>query len=489
MPGQEKIISQLYPKPRPIWAWVKRHHLAIIVGAVFLKQVALAFIIPVWQVPDETDHFQYVQTIVEQKVWPVFSNNPMPYSREVIDSFNAMAGNFHGRLPIFNRTVSYTTPENIPYRWAGSDSPPNNAALYGPAYYLYEAIPYLILYNTQIDTRLQAMRIWSSLLLVALVLVAYRVALRARSSQGFAAATAVIIGFHPMLGYVSAGVNNDALFNLLGGIAFGLLLVQRLPAGYRTAMFLGVLAGLTMATKQAGWIFIVAVAWKIWWAAGQTGLSVWRRIRLAATAVTVGSLVGASWSIISFLSGGNDFIRGTGLPIRTDTLPPTFWNIFSVDAIERTRLVFYRFWGSYGWSGSVLDHPSWAYQCIAAIGLISIIGLLAGKIFRRPDHEPLPFRQALWIGAGLWFLLDIFYRAIFWQRAMTYHTYTFPVQGRYYFVLIIPVVMILLYGLDRPWPLVKKPWVWAAATAGLLLLAGGALGLLLQWYNLSLPVT
>ncbi|GEM_PF-3056633 len=480
---------RLLASPQPFLVFIKRHHLAIILIAVFLKQLVLVWIVPPWQVPDEPAHFQYVQTIVEQGVWPIFTTGWTTYSRELIDSYNVMSKKYHGRVEIFNRTITYATPANISRRWAAATTPHNVAALYGPPYYLYEAIPYLAFAQADIDTRLYAMRAWSSLLFLALVWVAYRIGRLVRSGAGFAAVLAILIGFQPMVSYISVGINNDTLVYLLGGLLFGALVAVKPPATPRTAVFLGLLAGLATLTKQSGWIFIVAVGIVLWRLARHQGQTLSQRLRLPLLATMIGGAVGTLWSVMNYLTGGGDFVGGTGLQKLPNTLPPTFINVLATDIVDRSRLVFERFWGSYGWSGAIMEHASTFYLALAVLCFMSVVGLVLGRwLWRHEEERPFLFQRSLWIGTGLFVLLDVFLRSLYWQRALKYHSYSFPAQGRYYFVLIIPLAIIFLHGLEG---LVDRRWrrlVWAIMAIGMILLSVQSMVMMSHWFDLSQPV-
>ncbi len=432
----------------------------ILLLVVAAKQIYVLTLIPPWQIPDEPAHFQYVQTLAEDHQAPVFSVVERDVSAELRASFyriqNRIKGSGKEHLPM----ALYPEHPGISDRQSAPvDQPVRSlAGAYGPVYYLVATIPYYLFYDVSIETRLLAVRALSSLTLLVVVWLAFRIGRRIRG-PGFGLALAAMIGFMPMLGYLAAGVNNDIFLLLFSALVFDRLargLTSRLT--WRDIVWLGVWAGLAALTKQHGWILAVAVTLSLFF---QRRLLGWNTaLKMLGVFFVLAFVIGASWSVRGFLVDQNNFISGEGVNVdntRTTGTPREAGEIVAHILFSRWPSVFVTFWGFFGWNGIATHYPWSLYYSLGLIASVLLVG--CGLAWWRRDD--VVAGQWLRLSVLTWATLEIVFLLTFWQRAATYGIVTFPNQGRYYFPLLLPIMSAVLLAGES---LVKRryrAWAWA----------------------------
>lgn len=445
------------------WLW-----LGLLLVAVALKQIVLLVIIPPWQVPDEPAHFQYVQTLVEEHRAPVFSAKKRDVSAELRQSFYRIQTQIKGPGKEHFPPTTYPVYPRIPVRQSAPDgqSPRNLAGTYGPVYYLTATVPYYLFYSAPIETRLRAVRVLSSITLLVVVWLAYRIGYRLRG-RGFGLALGTIIGFLPMLGYVSAGVNNDIFLLLFSALAFDR--VSRGLVGtctWRDLVWLGMWVGLAAMTKQQGWVLVGSVAVALFLQRHQLG---WSKVRkYFGIFLSIAIPLGISWSIRGFFSNESNFIFGNDLVAKNISA--------SVESLRHSQIlvqyifsrwptVFVSFWGFFGWNGFATHFPWTVYKAIGV--LVPVVCIGGVYAWRRLAGTPIGqwFRVSVVTWAGLEFVFSV----TFWQRAMRYGAdgLSFPNQGRYYFFLLIPIVSTALLAAEFVLPSRFRTWTWAGVAVGM----------------------
>ena len=262
--------------------------------AVGVAGVVWALAVPAWQVPDEDSHFAYVQTLVEQHKRPADNGRPITSSEQTLAQD---ASGFRRSYQRLETNPAWTADAQA--RWEEANAAldesnrddgggPASSRNNPPTFYLYSAIPYEIAGGTVID-RLYAMRVWSVALLllfaVSAWLLAGELAGRDRVAQLCAAA---LVGLAPMVTFISASVNPDAMMWPLWGLTtwFG---VRCLRLGFtrRTAAGLVALAAATAAVKPVSVVLLPAVLWVF-------GVAYWRRrgARPLSRGLVLGTVLG-----------------------------------------------------------------------------------------------------------------------------------------------------------------------------------------------------
>ena len=364
-----------------------------------------ALITPLFQVPDEVDHFAYTQSLVERGEAP--SRNPgSPLARwssaentaledmsfftdhQVGDSAVPWAPAQEGR---YLRQVAATHPP------AGNGGGNETAATHGPIYYAALAPAYVLAGSSPL-AQLTLMRIASGLIGALAVLFTFLLVRElAPGRPWLAVLAALLVAYEPMYGFISGAVNNDVGVNAAAAALTYLLLrmVRRgvtLPWGLLT----GGLLILLPIIKETGYslypIAAIALAMTLWRhhrrraeLLGYVGLALGAlavhelQLHLAGTfhpveATAAAGRVTATASVglarehpLGFLA----YLWELFLP-RLSFMAPHFVGV----GYPAYTIFVKRGWGAFGWYD--VFYPGWVYRAIvAAMLLVALLGLAA----------------------------------------------------------------------------------------------------------------
>jgi 4-amino-4-deoxy-L-arabinose transferase-like glycosyltransferase len=406
--------------------------------------VLYAVLTPTWQVPDEPAHYNYVRALAEGRGLPIIETGDYDQA-------------YLGRL-----TSSRFPPELSIAPLEYEDHQP-------PLYYLVATPIYLLFGGAVLPLRLLSVLLGAGLLVVAFGTV--RTVFPTRLELALMATA--FIAFIPQHVAMTAGVNNDALAELIVGGTLWALMVY-VGVGYSRPWPIGLLLAAGLLTKTtayvAGGVAVLAVMIR-----RRQKRRTWRwAVRQLAWILTPALLASAPWFIRNGLTYGwrdplglarhNQVVEGQ---VRTsEYLALHGWAAYW----ERAwRFTFQSFWGQFGWMGVVL--PARIYQALALLSALLAAGFIAWLIQqRRPSQSaslpiyqstnlPTPRLLLLALSALLTFLTFVGYNLTFVQH-----------QGRYLFPALIPLGMAAALGLStvaRVLPQRIRAWVIGALFAGL----------------------
>ncbi|MCP3138244.1 DUF2142 domain-containing protein [Pyxidicoccus xibeiensis] len=182
---------------------------ALVVGVVLVRGTLLAGLIPPFHGPDEPAHFNYVQRLGEEGTLPVPDIYCAPHSAE---AHTLIRGVLEGAI---NPPRAVPSVEQLPVlpvgdRAARATTGCGPAATYPPAYYASAAVGYAVSSEASLMQRLFASRMVSVLwaCVTALGLFVLGVSFFGRVWDGVL--LALLGATQPMIGFMSAVVNNDA---------------------------------------------------------------------------------------------------------------------------------------------------------------------------------------------------------------------------------------------------------------------------------------
>ncbi len=420
--------------------------LVAIVAAYTTIGVLYAALTPTWQVPDEPAHYNYVRALAEGRGFPVLEHGD--YDQAYLERLKSER--FPPELPI----------ELVEYE----DHQP-------PLYYLLATPVYLLFGGAVLPLRLISVTLGALLLLVVFGTV------RAifPTQPGLALITIALIAFIPQHVAMTAGVNNDALAELVvGGTLWALVVYVGGDRERDRPWQIGLLLAVALLTKTTAYAVVVVamvavlVRWwrerRAWgWAVGQL-----------AWMLVPALIVSAPWFIRNGLTYGwsdplglvrhNEIVEGQ---LRTsEYLALHGWAAYW----ERAwRFTFQSFWGQFGWMGVVL--PARIYKGLTLLSTLLVAGFIAWLFqHRRPSQSTnLPIYQSTNSPILPLFLLAL--SAILTFFSFVWHNLTFVQhQGRYLFPALIPIGVAVALGLDAlvgVLPPRLRSWAIAALFAGL----------------------
>lgn len=258
-------MTRLTSLPRDWWtrvvacgAGTTRSSRPIAVGLVFIVAVlngmAWSLLTPPFQVPDETAHFAYAQSIVERSSRPGVTGRP-EFSSEQRQAMAAM-----GTLGIIGRPLVHAPADGRNVGNAlraeemsprGDGGGPSSASSQPPLYYMLVSLPYRAFSGATLSTRLHAMRALS--VVIFALGAALSALLAAEIVRGRAWAPLVggmALALSPYTAFVASGVTPDTLL-LTVSVSTLLLVARAVRFGVTTrrAVALGVVIGAGALTK------------------------------------------------------------------------------------------------------------------------------------------------------------------------------------------------------------------------------------------------
>jgi len=455
--------------------------LAPLLGAVLVLCVAWALVPPPFQAPDEITHFAYAQALAERGARPGDPSRP-PFSTEQRAALEA-AGTGRATLIREGRQTWSAADEA---RWRAADARrgagaredgggPNPAGLNPPLYYAYGVLPYLAASGSDLFDRLHLMRLASALLALVTVagtwLLAGEAFGRDRIRQLAAAGT---VGLLPMVTFVSASFNPDAL--LWAAASLALWLAVRVVRRGLTPASAGALVAVTAVGTATKLIFL---------ALGPTlalalGVALWRRggggrrdgptgrvlLAIAAAGLTGMAALGLAAGVLTgrvdlriFASYLWQFYLPR-LPFQRDF--PALGGLPAYEVWVKTG------WGAFGWFETRLPEP--VYVVLALLTLVVALAAIAALLRARHRLDPAVAILLAVAPLSVLFVLHLVeaYSITVGQGAIT--------QGRY----LLPLAPLGGLGVGAALTLLRpgrRP-----------LAVGGLLGLLLALQLLSLAV-
>ncbi|RTE08162.1 DUF2142 domain-containing protein [Paenibacillus whitsoniae] len=429
--------------------------LVLILILALLKGILWSIIIPPFQTPDEPGHFSYVQYLAEQKGLPVRGNNiDNSFSPELIQFYDFAKTediiNNKNALFMIDSKQEKNTLSRI-----GTGS--NYITSYPPLYYWLASIFYKFFDNLSIEYRFYSVRLFSVLLSLITVWGSYYIGKKiVPSNVLFPITISSITLLQPMYSMVSASVTNDTLMIsisvlllcwllscldelekittskvLLGGVLMGLGLLVKAQILY-VSLFCGAILLLFLLLKKielkrifslVGILLIPVVVLYGWWAVFSQkhyqsvfGVMGFKPIGFNAH----GKLTGYLHEIFPSVSIGLGRI----------------YNIW-------VRWV----WATFGWLNITFTNDK-IYKIIFILILLSSIGVIISFIRyfvlkHKINSVKIHYVFILclfWLGniVFLYMVEFVYYRS----------SLDTMLQGRYIFTALVPIVVLLVFGLQ-----------------------------------------
>ncbi|WP_421740925.1 DUF2142 domain-containing protein [Cellulomonas sp.] len=356
---------------RPRWA------LYAVLGLVLVKGLLWSLLIPPLQGMDEGAHFGYVQYVGEEGRVP---------DREITRPYRPFSDSLV--LTSARMGVSAIAPTDRPdytgearlalldddARVSAESDGATSAAGYPPAYYGPAALFYLASDDDTV-AQVHAVRLWSVLLGLAAIALAWLFSREAVTSPWARAAIVTSVAMQPMLAHQFAIVNNDALAIVSG---FGALwLGARLTRSPRHAGLMalaGAAVGLGLLAKPYAIVGVLPVA--VGWVLGvvRERARGWR-VLVGEPALAVAG-VAATYGVWLVIAAATGIASSTTFPhnVGDDVRGPRTYLATQLDPqlVEVRRLWVAQLWGSFGWVNTPLP-DGW----LTAVGVFEAVLVLA----------------------------------------------------------------------------------------------------------------
>ena len=416
-----------------------------------IKAITWAFFVPLWHFPDEQAHFGHVAYLAEGGTLPMGRKNDLnqeiAISEQRLGTYRNKYGNNNFTYnPKFNLEYSNSQtgiyeneiknlPQSTRIDWRDPES-----AYYPHFFYRVSGLIYKLFYSQDLFVRVFVLRLFWLFCHLLTVYWAYRIGQIIFDKNKLAViSVAVLTAFQPMLSFVAAGVTNDNLHILMftGVIYFSLKLSRQIRWSDLAA--LSVVTFLGYINKPQ---FLIALAIII-----PVLLLRWKKM------LFIFSLFGL-WL---YLQGKLPYLE-----IRENLARPdyTLWQHLQYTLEHTYREVLPWYWGVFRWLSLTL--PRWVNRVMMSLLLAAGIGLVVKLIKRK-------FEPGFWLIA--WSALVYFLALFFWDFQQVRNAgFPFGIQGRYYFPVIVPQMVLLIMGLKQfvPW-LLRWVGCWFIALNGMAL--------------------
>ncbi len=226
----------------PALAWT-------VAAVAVLNAAAWSLITPAFQVPDEQTHVAYAQEVAEAGRPPVARRGAERLAPELLAAmgdtrFGTLEARTFGAAvwsPLQQQRLDADLHAGLARRSANDTAGP--AAPEPPLYYALEAIPYKLASGATLLDRLALMRLLSAVLAGVTALFVFLFVRECLPGRPWAWAVGGLgAALSPMLGFVSGGVNPDALlFAICAALFHALAVAFRRGLTTRLAVWIGVL--------------------------------------------------------------------------------------------------------------------------------------------------------------------------------------------------------------------------------------------------------
>jgi hypothetical protein len=380
----------------------RRTALAVAIVA-FLNAAAWSFITPAFQVPDEVAHVAYVQSVGETGAPPHEPRSIVLSPEQEAAMADTGFGSAFGRTlnaaawsPLQQHRLAIDLRRPLSRRasvFAGEGEPEP------PLYYTLESLPYRAASSATLLDRLTLMRLLSAAFAGITALLCFLFVRECLPGRPWAWTVGGLgVAFAPMLGFVSGGVNPDALLYTLSAALF-LCVARAWRRGMTTRLALcaGALIAAGMLTKVNFYGLVPGALLGLTLAARRTTLAWDRRLaRLLGATVAVGAALFALGIGFELLVWHRPFMLGR--PASPESHVGLWSHVGYIWQVFLPRLpfqphttlthpgyeqLFRSFMGVFGWM--VVWLPAQAYRAAAAVLLL--VGALAVRSLRANPRE------------------------------------------------------------------------------------------------------
>ncbi|MEM7111217.1 MAG: glycosyltransferase family 39 protein [Chloroflexota bacterium] len=451
---------------------------------MLIKGVVWSLAFPLWQGPDEEDHYAVIQFIAELGRLPDAADTFLPdeiaISRELADV---------GRLPYApEQRQGFVETAVHPNETQFAQLDPATRTSFDkqmvgklnkatPFYYALASLVYRLFPDGDLLERAQIQRLFAVLISSPIVAVAYLIARRLFPTDAAMRLTIpTLVTFHPQLTHITSVVSVDGFYFVCYSLLIYLSLrVLQTEFNWRNGLAIGLVFVVGVLTKPTlnGYAPLVALLVVYDWLRSPSRR---RDIFWAATAMGTLITIPLGWWMLRSLRINNDLFYFNPVTEGHRIIQNPFYDY----AVLPHMLDYYQsvwggifttWWAHFGWLDTAL--PPWVYTSLRGLTWLAMAGLLVGlvRLWRRPPAPTLASWRAgettapvgVWAFLALGLLVPIlllqFYDLIFWWQYGNGR----GLQGRYWLGTIVPMLTFfavgLLLWLPKRWHPVAHTWL------------------------------
>jgi hypothetical protein len=440
--------------------------LLLLLLIMLFKGVLWSLALPLWQGPDEEDHYNVIQFIGELGRLPdkndTFLIDEIAMSRQLADV---------GRLPYapeqrqsFSKTaighgegeLANLAPETRSSFEMGMVGKLNKAT---PLYYMIASVPYRLFAGQDLLTRVQTQRLFSLLMSVGIVVVAYLIALLLFPHRPAMRLTIpILVAFHPMISQMTAVVTVDGFYFLMYSLLILLsIMILRDGLDWKLGLATGIVFAVGFLTKPTinGYAPLIGlvVLYDFWRGAGRR-----KQIVIGALVMGIVILIPSLWWMLRSLRISNELFYFNPVTEGHRIIQKPFYDYGPLaHMLDYYQSVlggmFITWWGHFGWIDTAL--PPWIYNLLRFLTIVAIIGL-ASLLWRNWDNRPCfdDWRSGergapliVWIFLALTVIVPVLllqgYDLLFWWQYGNGR----GLQGRYWLGTVVPMLTLFVVGL------------------------------------------
>ena len=456
---------------------------------MLVKGVLWSLALPLWQGPDEEDHYNVIQFIGELGRLPDAGDTylidevalsreladvgRLPYAPEQRQSFSATAIG-PGEQAFASISVESRSSFDL-----GMVGKLNKAT---PLYYALASVPYRLFREQDLLARAQTQRLFSLLMSAGIVIVAYLISCQLFPHRPAMRLTVpILVAFQPMMTQMTAVITVDGFFFLIYSVLILLSIrVFRDGLNWKMGALIGIAFSIGFLTKPTinGYAPLIGllVIYDFWRGDG-------RRKEIAIGGVVMGLIILTlcSWWIVRSLRINNDlFYFNPVLEGHRIIQNPFYDYSFFTHFMDYYQSVlggmFVTWWAHFGWIDTPL--PPTIYNFLRLLTAAAVVGL-AILVWRSWQHRSSfdSWRSGA-TGAPLvvWFfqllvvlvpilLIQVYDLTFWWQYGNGR-----GLQGRYWLGTVVPMLTFFSVGLLALVPLRWHGPAHNALRAGMILL-------------------
>ena len=436
--------------------------------AIFLKSLVWVALVPLWHTPDEQAHFGHVAFIAEGGDLKRHGKHKdmteeIYTSLDILGTKRDLQGNnkftFHPeyRLPYSDnldgpreadiKNLSFETRTNFIIR---------ESAYYPHFFYQVSSLIYKLFYNSNLFIRVFAIRLFWLTASMLMVWFSFKSAQLIFSKKPLYSLTiAAMVGFHPMLSFVHTGVTSDTLHNLLfTAVIYFCLKILKSPQ-WSNFLGLAITLGLGMINKQQFFVAFLVILPVILLQLIKQPKKTLKYLSLLPLSIFLALILAKNRTLQLlkiFTKGSLPYIK---LKASTNQVMPnyTFLSHISFTIKHTIREVIPWYWGVFNWLGVVL--PKLVNRILNRLVLVAVIGLVI-KLVKTIKQKK--FTQIdLYLTFITWSALAYFTALTFWDWTfMKNNGFSFGIQGRYHFPVLLSHMILLFVGLNQIFKLLGK---------------------------------